>query len=217
MRISVRPIALLFLLSAVASPGAAQRVTGRVLDASTAYPVGLAHVQLLDTARVSVVATLADSSGRFVLDVPQAGSFSIAAERFGYVTTVSPLLAISEVRQYELDVELRPDPFQLGPLQIVVRNEEMERWLTLRGHQGNPNAMFGFRAIQGTTLMEARSRARDNADFFRWLFFPVSHRSGVCISIRNGCARVFVDERWLPSEHLETVDLGSVVAVVALP
>lgn len=171
------------LLTVLGGPASieAQQVRGRVLDATNGQPVQLAGVWLLDRDRGQVDLAMADSVGRYFVTVPDSGEYFIVAERFGYFETESPLLAISGSRDYDLDLELRPEPIRVEGLDVAVRNEEVVRWLTLE-YGRNPSEFFGFRILQGTRLQEAKTKGRfDPTQTMRWLYIPVSH--GGCVSI----------------------------------
>lgn len=165
-----------------ASDATAQTVRGTVLDASNGRPVALAGVYLLDRERNSLVVAVADSLGRYGLSVPDSGEYFLVAERFGYHDLESPLLAISDERDYGLDLELRPQPLGLEPLNVTVRNEQVIEWLT-REFGVNPTGAFGFRLLQGERLAEARTKGGNRpTETLRWLYIPVSHGLG-CVAI----------------------------------
>lgn len=234
----------LLLLAATALPAHAQVVRGTVVDATTGALVSDAGVYLLNRDQEVVARTLADSAGAFLIAAPGTGDYYLAGQRLGYQQTVSHLLAIGE-RTYDLALELTPDPFTLDPLEVTVENEELEEWFTLALGR-NPNSVFGFRAIQGREIEEARLKARDNTDFMRWLYIPVSHGrhpsvgwcgppplrqtvaesralSGNLTRSRppggdgGGCGTLYVDGYPLPVEHIETIPLQEVAVVVVLP
>jgi len=240
----------------VTAPAGAQVVSGRVLDSTNGAPVSLVGVQLLDRLRDHVAITVADSLGRYFLTVPDSGEYFIVAQRYGYTDLESPLLAISNQRDYDLDLELRPAPIGLGGVTVTVRNEEVIDWLTLEFGM-NPSEMYGFRLLQGARLEEAKARAKyEPTGTLRWLYVPISH--GLCVSInalplpqsvswfrgaRNGagtppggtrsledgmpasgggpdgmgCGSLMVDDRVIPNELIDTVDMTSIAVVVTLP
>lgn len=228
-RLRLNAAAAALVLTFLACPLAGQEVRGRVLDSSTAAPVAMAGVFLLDSAREVRASALADSVGRFALRVSGGGAHYLFVQRIGYFETESPLLALEDGGSYELDVEMRPEPIRLDPLRVTVRNEEMERWLTLE-LGGNPNAVPGFRAIQGARLEAARLEASDNADLLRRLYVPVSHGREVCLGHRmpsvdrrtgavgeQPCGGLFVDDLPVPAEHLEEIDKREIAVIVLLP
>lgn len=180
-RLVTKPVLLLMTLLASADLHA-QTVSGRVLDGSTDQPLHLAGVHLFDQDRNLVSMAVADSLGRYVLDVPGSGEYHLFAQRLGYFETVSPLLAISAQRAYEVDLELRPEPIRLDPIGVTVRNEEAMEWFRLQ-FGINPAALFGFRLYQGARLEEARLRGADNTETLRFLYIPISHGREVCIGM----------------------------------
>lgn len=200
-----------------AGPLASQELRGRVIDASNESPVPNAAVHLLDFSRSRITSALTDARGRFVLAVPRGGSFYLEAQSFGYRPASSPLLQVTSGRAIAIDIEVQPEAIEMEGVDVVVTNERMVRWLALRGHVGDPRALFGYRAIQGRRLREAKARATDTSALLRWLYIEVSHGLKVCVKLRTGCAKIFVDDRWVPEVHVDAIDFTSVVAVVALP
>jgi hypothetical protein len=242
------------------APAGAQVVSGRVIDSTNGAPVSLVGVHLLDRQGDHVAITVADSLGRYFLTVPDSGEYVIVAQRYGYTDLESPLLAISNRRDYDLDLELTPAPIGLGGVTVTVRNEEVIDWLTLELGV-DPSEAFGFRLLQGARLEEAKARAEyEPTGTLRWLYVPISH--GRCVSInalpqpqsvssfrgaRNqasagagtppagarsledgvpatgsgpdgrDCGMLMVDDRVIPNELIDTVDMTSIAVVVTLP
>lgn len=216
------------LVSGVPGVGHAQAMRGSVVDADSGRPVPQAGVFLLSRDREVVRQTMADSLGRFAIEAPRAGEYYLVGQSLGYAQTLSSLLAVGD-RTYELDIELVPDPIRLDPLSVSVQNEELLEWFRFRAGL-NPTEGFGFRAIQGTDLAEARQRARDNTDMLRWLYIPVSHATEACLGHRflelprgrgaagpPACGRLFLDGYERPVEHLESLDRWSIGVVVVIP
>lgn len=228
-------------LSVWTSPAAAQVITGRVLDAESGQPVVTAGVFLLDSERNRVDVYVADSTGNYLLEVPEAGEYSLFAQRLGYFETESPLFSVSPSsagRTYTLDLEMRAEPIALDPIIAVVENERMESWL--RRELGvNPNTIYGFRAYQGQRVAEARARADNSTELLRNLYIPVSHGAEVCLgygvpSVARGspsmrgwseamkispapCGRLVVDDMPVPTAHIDSIDHRRVAVVVYFP
>jgi hypothetical protein len=250
-------MAVAALVLAVAGEAEAQQLRGRVLDSSNGQPVQLAAVWLLDRDRESVALAMADSVGRYFLTVPDSGEYFIAAERFGYFETESPLLSIAGTRDYDLDLELRPEPIRVEGVDVTVQNERVIDWLKLE-YGVNPVQFFGFRVLQGERLQEAKMKGKFNpTETLRWLYIPVSH--GRCVTIngiqvpeseslmrglRNrafqpgdvpagtlprgalsepngpdecGGGGLYVNDRAMPPELIDDVDMTSIALVVTLP
>lgn len=252
-------IASLGTAAGTASPLVAQTIRGTVIDATNNRPVPTAGVQLMDGDRNSLQVAMADSLGRYALTVPDSGSYFLVAQRFGYEDMVSPLLALSDTRDYALDLELRPEPLGLGEITVTVRNEDAVRWLT-REYGINPSGAFGFRLLQGDRLATAKAKGKlDPTETLRWLYIPVSHGME-CVSInatpravRGGwkrtsqgafgdpagapagtapaetlasvasaaegarCGSLMLNDRRLPNEQLETIDMSSIAVIITLP
>jgi len=256
-RAGIAPAALVALL-ALAAPARAQVVRGTVVDATNERPVSLAGVQLLDAERNSLLVAMSDSLGRYALTVPDSGAYYLVAQRFGYEDMESPLLAISNAREYVLDLELHPEPLGLGEITVTVRNEQAVTWLT-REFGRNPAEYFGFRLLQGDRLTEAKVKGKmDPTETLRWLYVPVSH-GPACVSINatprattvgwrgprasgfaepgsapagttsldrqprdsdgatTGCGSLMINDRVVPNEQLDRIDMSSIAVVVTLP
>lgn len=95
-------MALLVLLGA--SPLAAQTVRGTLVEQGSGRPIPGTFVTLLDAAGEQRAGALTDSIGRFLLQAPGAGSYTLRAERIGYSTTLSPPLTLrpGEMREYRM-------------------------------------------------------------------------------------------------------------------
>jgi hypothetical protein len=225
-------VALLVLVSsAVPTRTTGQEIRGRVVDANNEAAVGFAGVFVLDVRRNVLVSTAADTAGFYTVEAPGSGEYILFAQRLGYFENETPLVALEAGGVYGIDFELRPEPFRLDPLDVVVRNEELDRYLRLETGV-NPNSVFGYRAYQGVRLEEARLRAHDNTDLLRELYIPVSHgMEGVCVgAIGMGlpergpgdaggerlCGSLFVNDLRCPNEHIESIDMDEIAVVVLL-
>ncbi len=212
------------------APLAAQEVLGRVIDAANGAPVGLAGVFILSAEREIVVGSAADTAGYYRIVAPEAGEYYLYVQRLGYFENETPLVALEEGGQYGVDIEMRPEPFRLDPLEVTVRNEGLERYLTLE-LSVNPNSIFGYRVYQGIPLEEAKLKAEDNTDLLRELYIPVTHGFDACVgSIGMGlpargvgdaggerlCGTLSVDELRCPVEHIEDIAMDRIAVVVVL-
>lgn len=254
-------LSLSLLAALSAAPVGAQLVRGTVVDASNGQPVALTAVSLLDRERDHVVIAMSDSLGRYFLEVPDSGEYMLLAQRFGYMDMESPLLAISDDRDYALDLELRPAPLGLAGIDVTVSNERVIDWLKLELGV-NPAAAFGFRLLQGARLDEAKLRGKlDPTNTLRFLYIPIWHR-GECVVINSvpraerttwwsgngggafaelgappvgtrsgaettrsreetrtgsegaGCGSLMVNDRVVPNEHIDSIDMSNVAVVV---
>lgn len=239
-RLAALGLTLPILAFTCASVVSAQQIRGRVSDSANGGPVALAGVFLLDSERDVVVGSSSNREGFYVIEVPGAGEYYLYVQRLGYFENESPLVAVGPSGQYGIDIEMRPEPFRLDPLEVTVRNEELEDFLTLKLGR-NPNSIFGYRVIQGVRLQEARLKAVDNTDLLRWLYIPVSHGVEVCIGsighggrrpipwglstedrskaaelVKRQCGALYVDDHRWQNEHVEEIDMATIGVVVVL-
>lgn len=230
-RTLVRSLCVAMVGVAVPVAATAQVIRGRLVDADNGAPVGLAGVFLLDADREPVIGSASDTAGYYTVAAPEAGEYIVYVQRIGYFENESPLVALESGGQYGVDFEMRPEPFRLDPIDIVVQNEELDHYLRLELGV-NPNSLFGYRSYQGIRLQEAKLKAVDNTDLLRWLYIPVSHGRDVCVG-RMGmghaerragsaggerrCGQLMVDGYRVPNEHLETIAMDRIAVVVTLP
>lgn len=223
----------------------AQELRGRVVDSENGVPVGLAAVFVLDAAREPVVTGAADVDGYYQVQLPSAGEYILIVERLGYFETESPLLAVSGDGVFGADFEMRPEPFRLDPLEVVVENEALEDFLTLE-FGVHPATIMGYRSVQGVRLVEAKLKAEDNTDLLRWLYIPISHGRDVCVGTfgagtelpermgyertmaateaasasvdpRRQCGRLSLDGFECRNEHIEEIPMDQIAVVVTIP
>ncbi len=204
------------------APGSlsAQSFVGRIVDENTGGGVPTAAVHLLDASDQRRASTLADATGRYRLEIPEAGEYKLLVDRFGYMETLSPLFAVTADRDYPMELSVRPEPIRLEGLSVRVRNEKVEQWLR-SAIGGSPWANPGFRMIQGQRLQDAIERSDDGIDVMRWLYLPAFNQVGrFCVrgySASSGCLNIYLDGRYLPSEQLELIDFEELVNVIVLP
>ena len=215
----------------------AQEIEGRIIDSANGAPVGLAAIFLLDSDREVLVAGAADVEGYYRVVTPGAGEYYIVVERLGYFENETPLFAVESDGDYAVDIEMRPEPFRLDPLEVTVENQKLEDFLTLSFGQ-HPATLPGYRAIQGLRLEEAKLKADDNTDLLRWLYIPVSHGRRVCVGMFEGqalparmsaertnaraeasdreaqCGALYVDDRRCRNEHIEDIVMDRIAVVV---
>jgi len=123
---------LIGLLTFIALPASAvgQTLLGRVLDQVNEAPIGGVIVSLVGRDGTERVRALSDSIGRFVIEPPEEGEYVLVAERFGYLETRSPLLALGLEGQAPIDLMMVPEPIGLEGLEISVEevaSEELQR------------------------------------------------------------------------------------------
>ena len=141
----------------------AQTEQGRLVDTENGAAVGLAGVFILNAEREVVVGAVSDTAGFYSIAAPDEGEYYLYEQRVGYFENETPLFRAEAGSTYSVDIQMRPEPFRIDPLSVTVENEELEDFLTLDLGE-NPNALFGYRAFQGSILQQAMLGARDNIE-----------------------------------------------------
>lgn len=122
-RRTVSMIVGLCLTAMSPSSADAQTILGRVLDQMNEAPVGGVIVRLIQRDGAERLRALTDSAGRFVIAPPEAGEYILTTERFGYLETRSPLIALRVEGEAPLELMISPEPVGLAGLEVSV--EEM--------------------------------------------------------------------------------------------
>lgn len=213
-------LALALGIALPSPPVMAQSLTGRVLEEGTDTPVPMAGVYLLDRRGRVVRRTLADGLGRFSLEVPRTADYYLRVEGFGYRTLTSLLLRIPQDRAYQLDLEVRPEPVMIDPLEVTVRNDAAVR--QVRRLLGSDPSALGGKVLMGSELDRLKRQDRDLVFLLRYADLPGvtvnTGSQGTCVRTRGACARVYFDGVQIPQSAVDTVDpyvLGAVVLLDA--
>jgi hypothetical protein len=155
----------------------AQTISGRVLEEGRGTPVSGARVLLLNRDEKRQAETLADSLGRFVIAPPRDGEFVLAAERLGYETARTPLLALTRAGTAQLDLTMRAQPIGLEGFEVSVEPELVRELRTL----GHTPESLGRRWISRQDIEAVRAAVR-TSDVIRWrsipgVYLPVTNQS----------------------------------------
>lgn len=117
----------LFLLLLVMTPldGAGQgvRVAGRVIADEDGRPLAAADISIRRPDGGFIAATETDSTGSFSFFVTSVPAVRIYAQRYGYESTVTPLLYFDGRSFIQVEVRLATDAVLLAPLEVVVWSE----------------------------------------------------------------------------------------------
>lgn len=214
------------------APGdtAAQTIRGRVLDEGNETPVAQALISLLDAEAESLVATLTDSLGRYRLELPAPGEYYLSAERLGYETTRSPLLAVVDPNgEFMVDLSVRVSPLGIPGIEVTAeRFEEIRQ--RLRMLVGQSPEGLRIQPIMRPEIESHISRSHSVADLIRWQSIPSLQiretPDGPCFLIRPGsrvripdsCVGVFVNGVPYTMGAVDALPLDLVeVVVVAMP
>lgn len=131
--------ALLWVASA--SSLSAQLVRGRLVDLEGGAPIvgGLLTLLAADSGVVTVA--VSDEEGHWQLDVPEAGTYFVAAERIGYQRWVSDEVQIGPADELESVFHLRADAVLLDPIEVRVR--ALRQYLEYAGFFDRQRSNFG--------------------------------------------------------------------------
>jgi len=103
------------------TPLAAQVVTGQVVDAATAAPVGEGFVVLLDERGREVGRTLTPTDGRYLLNARASGRYRLRSERIGYVAFVSPPFTLDAGQTLTQQLTVSALAVQLAVVEVTGR------------------------------------------------------------------------------------------------
>jgi hypothetical protein len=111
------------LASVLLQPDAvrAQFVSGVVVHAQSGSPLDAVNVELRSTEGRRMARALTDSAGRFYLQAPRTGTYSITAERIG-LSAVSSTLMVGVSEEVEIVLRMAEAPLALEPLSVEARS-----------------------------------------------------------------------------------------------
>lgn len=132
MRVHLR-LLLALLLAAAPARALAQGIHGTVKDQATGRPVVAASVTLLSQRGKTLDHVLTDSTGAFLLEPDDAGSYALKATGLGYRTATSAPVPFKEGELVEVTLKLAVDAVPLEPLTVTARSFPPNRYLADAG------------------------------------------------------------------------------------
>lgn len=123
------------LLPALLLPVAshAQRITGRLIDASSEQPVASAYLVLLALDGDTLTRTFADERGTFALAAPRPGTYRIQVSQLGYRMLLTDTLTLGANQLIEVSLRMGATAIPLDPLSVVARSRDALHDLTYDG------------------------------------------------------------------------------------
>jgi hypothetical protein len=106
------------LLVPAARPVQAQSVLGQLFDAGTGAPVEGALVLLLDQEGEEAGGYLTNDVGRFIIRAPGPGSYTLKAERIGYLTVNSDPFQLEISQQFGIRLETEQTAIHLEGIRV---------------------------------------------------------------------------------------------------
>lgn len=188
----MRPLLVAALLAASAAPSAAQSVHGKVLERGTDRPVPSAIVELRDGGTVKAQARTFDD-GTFILPVPGAGTYRVAAARMGYESLLSGDLVIARLDSLDLVFRMTSYAVQLDPMRVSTAPRAPSA--RLAGFYERSGRRRQGRFLTRDVIEQARaSRTSDLLRRIPGLAFRATRRGGMAIRGRGGCEpQVYID------------------------
>lgn len=121
--VSLSVAVALALLIASATPASTQTVEGTVVDDESGVPMETVEVSLLASNDSIVGRYVTDENGRFVVRMPDVGSYRLRARRIGYEASTSDAFALAPGQAALAELRLQLDPVLLDPLETVVQGQ----------------------------------------------------------------------------------------------
>ena len=189
----MRPLLAAALLAATAAaPAAAQSVHGRVLERGTDRPVASAVIELRDGSGVRAQARTFDD-GTFLLVVPRAGIYRVAAARLGYESLLSSDITIAAGDSVSLTFRMASNAVALEPVQA--RSTPRPPPARLAGFYTRSARRRQGHFITRDVIDQARaSRTSDLLRRVPGLAFRQTRKGGFALRGRGGCEpQVYLD------------------------
>lgn len=117
-------LALALLLHAGATTAQAQLVRGRLLEAETGGPIPAGTIELIRNDTV-IDEAVTDTAGSFTLQGDVGGEYRIRAERIGFRSSLSQVLALASGARIDLEYRLSTEVIGLDPITVITASRSM--------------------------------------------------------------------------------------------
>jgi hypothetical protein len=163
----------------------------RVLERSTDRPIASAILELRDGANVRAQARTLDD-GTFVLPVPAAGTYRVAAARMGFESLLSGDLVIQRLDSLDLVFRMVSTAVALDPVEATTSRYRSAR---LAGfYERSAKRRQGHFLMRDVIEQARSSRTSDLLRRVPGLSFRATRRGGYAIRARGGCEpQVYLD------------------------
>ena len=199
----------------------AQVFEGQVVEQGSDRPVSTALVRAMDVEGEQAAFMLTDSLGRYRLELPEPGAYTLVAERLGYVPFRSHLLDVTRADGvYPVDLVMAVDPIPLGGIDVSMsRLAEIEKGV--RHEIGMNPRSLRVSPVFRRALIEHASKGHNLTDMVRWMNLPsITTREtadGPCFQWRNRhCLPVYLNGQRVPTEFVEVLPLEMPETVVVV-
>jgi len=121
----------------------AQRVVGRVIDATSGAAIANADIRVESAERDGATATTSDSLGRFSLRInPGAPRYRVTVRHVAYTPTVAEL-SVGAQDQVEVVIRMSVTALQLPPIDVIASSRVRDHFLERVGYYQRKGAGFG--------------------------------------------------------------------------
>lgn len=196
-----------------------QTIIGTVTERDTGHPLAGAGVRLVGPLGITQAAALSDSTGHYRLSAPGTGPYAVVANRFGFVSSQSPLMQLDEVDGVStVHLELAVSPIEVEGV-IAVGQRRLEQ--RLRESIG----LSPDRLLTPPILREERDRRAPKARTVRQAIHDLrlpalvttQGYEGPCFAFYGrGCLPVFLDGVAIPRDMVDQISLDLVEAIVVI-
>ena len=117
-------LVLTLLLHAGAAGAHAQIVRGRLLEAGTGAPIAAGTIELIRNDTI-IDEAISDTAGSFTLQGDVGGEDRIRAERIGFRSSLSQVLALASGARIDLEYRLSTEAIGLDPITVITASRSM--------------------------------------------------------------------------------------------
>jgi hypothetical protein len=222
------------LLGAAALP--AQTVRGRVLETGQEVPIAGAEVALVNATGAAHAAAVSDDAGRFEVDAPEPGVYSLRVGRLGYQGYTTEPLDMGRDETVVVELRLGTQAVPVEPVVVTARRRPDSRYLAefeaRRDDPGQHGYFIDRDAIERRPVASPAMLVqglpnvyvRNVEPFGAQLIYLPSQRAG---GSRECLAHLFVDgvrlqggttlDDVVPAANVAAVEVYPRVAMVPLP
>lgn len=108
------------------SPGLAQEITGRVVDAVTDASLPGVVVVLVDSTDTRLDVVEADSAGRFRFLGFRPGRHRLLTQRLGYGPISTGFVMVTKDDHLDFEIRMSPEPVRLDPIEATVERRSLK-------------------------------------------------------------------------------------------
>jgi hypothetical protein len=149
------------LVSAWLAPSVAhaQFITGRIVDEATRSPVTGVELTLFDSGQHSRATALSDSAGRFRIQTPGPGTYTLHARHIAYTELASEEIIVNRNETVDLELTLGRTVIPLRPVVVTARTVDLGKMAGF--HERRRTQTFGRFLTRADIERRSASRTTD--------------------------------------------------------